>query len=65
MSNAALFASGTLITLVFVVGMGLLVWGAILDGRYNKAVHDRMDLDAAGVNGRTRIPEEPALAGRP
>ena len=42
MSNAALFASGLLITFVFTVGIGLLVWGAILDGRYDREVRARL-----------------------
>ena len=58
MSNAALFASGTLITLVFVIGIGLLVWGAILDGRYNREVRDQMAVvrrqRQPGARGDTR-----------
>ena len=42
MSSAALFFSGLLVTFVFSVGMGLLVWGAILDGRYDREVCARL-----------------------
>jgi hypothetical protein len=49
MSNAALFFSGLLVTLVFSIGIGLLVWGAILDGRYDREVHAR--LRSAGSDG--------------
>ena len=34
MNNIALFAIGTVVTLLVVGAMLLLVWGAILDGRY-------------------------------
>lgn len=40
MSNAALFFSGFLVTLAVVVGIGLLIWGAILDGRYNRQMQE-------------------------
>jgi hypothetical protein len=33
MSNLSLFVVGTLVTLLVAAAMGLLVWGAILDGR--------------------------------
>jgi hypothetical protein len=62
MSNAALFASGTLITLVFVIGIGLLVWGAILDGRYHREVRDQMASSAA--NGNPALAETSVPAGR-
>lgn len=64
MSNAALFASGALITLVFTIGAGLLVWGAILDGRYNREVQDRMKSAAADARNPT-IVDTPVPAGRP
>ena len=34
MSAAALFAMGMVVTLIVGAGLGLLVYGAILDGRY-------------------------------
>ena len=37
MSNLGLFVVGTLVTLLVTASMGLLVWGAILDGRDEKA----------------------------
>jgi hypothetical protein len=33
MSNLQLFVVGTLVTLLVTASMGLLIWGAILDGR--------------------------------
>jgi hypothetical protein len=36
MSAAALFAMGVFVTLVVGAALGLLVYGAILDGRYAK-----------------------------
>ena len=35
MSNIALFAVGTFVTLLVGASLALLFWGAILDGRYN------------------------------
>jgi hypothetical protein len=37
MSNLGLFVVGTLVTLLVTASMGLLFWGAILDGRDEKA----------------------------
>jgi len=42
MSTLALFAYGTIVTLIVVFGIGLLVWGAILDGRYEREVRERV-----------------------
>jgi hypothetical protein len=42
MSGIALFAYGTLVTLIVAFGIGLLVWGAILDGRYEREVRARL-----------------------
>ncbi|MFO7573120.1 MAG: hypothetical protein R6W48_11070 [Gaiellaceae bacterium] len=42
MNTVALFAYGTLVTLIVVFGIGLLVWGAILDGRYEREVRARV-----------------------
>jgi hypothetical protein len=36
MSNVALFALGAVVTLLVGSGLALLVWGAILDGRYER-----------------------------
>jgi len=35
MSNIALFAVGTFVTLLVLAPLALLFWGAVLDGRYN------------------------------
>jgi hypothetical protein len=37
MSNLGLFIVGTLVTLLVTASMGLLFWGAILDGRDEEA----------------------------
>ncbi len=34
MSNVGLFAVGAVVTLLVVAALALLVWGAVLDGRY-------------------------------
>jgi len=40
MSNAGLFAVGTLVTLIVFSALALLVWGAVLDGRYEAEQHE-------------------------
>ncbi|MGZ8783451.1 MAG: hypothetical protein ACXWZB_08145 [Gaiellaceae bacterium] len=35
MSNVGLFAAGAVVTLLVFAALALLVWGAILDGRYD------------------------------
>jgi len=40
MSNLALFIVGTLVTLLVMASMALLVWGAILDGRDQRAFEE-------------------------
>jgi hypothetical protein len=35
-SNLALFSLGALVTLVVVTALAVLVWGATLDGRYQR-----------------------------
>jgi len=48
MSAAGLFALGFVVTLVVSISMGLLVWGAILDGRdvRERKVAERNRLDS-------------------
>ena len=36
MSSIGLFIVGAIVTLIVAAAMGLLVWGAILDGRYER-----------------------------
>jgi hypothetical protein len=43
MNALVLFAYGLLVTLVVAVAIGLLVWGAILDGRYDREVRREME----------------------
>jgi hypothetical protein len=45
MSNLGLFVVGTLVTLLVTASMGLLFWGAILDGRDEKARLEREQAD--------------------
>jgi len=35
MSNVGLFAVGGVVTLLVAASMVLLIWGAVMDGRYN------------------------------
>ena len=49
MSNLALFAVGTSVTLLVVAALALLVWGAVMDGRYDSEqqyVSDEGAMDA-------------------
>jgi hypothetical protein len=63
MSNAALFFSGFLVTLAVVVGIGLLIWGAILDGRYNREVQE-LARAARSPNGHDTSVEDTRRAVR-
>jgi hypothetical protein len=58
MSNVALFAAGTVVTLLVVAALALLVWGAILDGRYEN--EQRAAADDESTRSR-RDPAVPAL----
>ncbi len=54
MSSIGLFAVGVVVTLLVVAALGLLVWGAILDGRYEN------EQRAAAEDAR-RARQDPAL----
>ena len=54
MSNIGLFAVGVVVTLLVVAALALLVWGAILDGRYEN------EQRAAAEDAR-RARQDPAL----
>ncbi len=52
MSNIALFAVGCVVTLLVAAAIALLVWGAILDGRYNheqQAAEDDASMQSKGA----------------
>ena len=55
MSNIGLFGAGVVVTLFVVGGLALLVWGAILDGRYEN------EQRTAAEDGSTRAGQDPAL----
>ncbi len=55
MSNIGLFAVGVVVTLLVVAALGLLFWGAILDGRYED------EQRAAEEDASTRARQDPAL----
>jgi hypothetical protein len=48
MSSLALFAVGTGVTLLVVVALALLVWGAVMDGQYNREQHQVLEGAAIG-----------------
>ena len=55
--NALLFGVGALVTLLVLASMGLLVWGAVLDGRYNEAERRREQMRSRGTSGRASAPK--------
>ncbi len=55
MSSLGLFAVGVVVTLLVMAALALLVWGAILDGRYEDEQRKASD-DAS-----TRARQNPAL----
>ncbi len=55
MSNIGLFAVGTVVTLLVMAALALLVWGAILDGRYED------EQRTASEDTSTRAKQDPAL----
>lgn len=55
MSNIGLFAVGTVVTLLVMGALALLVWGAILDGRYED------EQRTASEDAPTRAKQDPAL----
>jgi len=52
MSNIALFAIGCVVTLLVAAAMALLVWGAILDGRYDKEQQAKDEASLQKTRGR-------------
>lgn len=55
MSNIGLFAVGVAVTLLVVASLALLVWGAILDGRYEN------EQRAVAEDGSTPARQDSAL----
>ena len=54
MSNLSLFVAGTLVTLIVAASLGLLIWGALLDGRAQRAFEEAQR-EAAQRNDRERL----------
>jgi hypothetical protein len=54
MSNAGLFAVGLVVTLLVLAGMGLVVLGAIFDGRYDASqrIQEGDNVQPAVAGGR-------------
>lgn len=59
MNAWALFAYGLFVTMIVGVAIGLLIWGAILDGRYEEKMKEKRRADASE---RTASPVAPAAA---
>ncbi len=47
MSNLPLFIAGFLISMIVVAAIGLLLYAAVLDGRYEKEQQSQRDIDTA------------------
>jgi hypothetical protein len=60
MSPAGIFAMGVLVTLIFGSGLSLLVYGAILDGRY-EAHRKAVEAERTKVGSDGSHPEETRL----
>ncbi len=58
MSNIGLFVVGGFVTLLVVAAMALLVWGAILDGRYE---NERRAADEEAAARSSRPPAQHVL----
>jgi hypothetical protein len=52
MSGIGLFVVGAVVTLITLAGLGLLVWGAVLDGREEREVRARMSSEPAPQHSR-------------
>lgn len=58
MSNIGLFAIGCVVTLLVAASMALLIWGAILDGRYEndrRAAEEETSSRASGAQTRRAV----------
>ena len=55
-SNVSLFVVGTLVTLIVLSALALLIWGAVLDGRYEQG-RQGPDFEAG-----TQTDEKPPVA---
>lgn len=42
MSTVGLFVVGVIVTAIALGGIGILVWGAVLDGRYEREMRARL-----------------------
>ena len=51
MSNIGLFAIGAVVTLLVAASMALLIWGAILDGRYDNERRAAEEEASSRANG--------------
>ncbi len=58
MNAFALFAYGLFVTMIVFVAIGLLIWGAILDGRYDQEMREQRDEDETQANA----PRRPVVA---
>jgi hypothetical protein len=50
MSALGLFAVGAIVTVITLAGIGLLVWGAVLDGRDERETRARLGAGPAAVD---------------
>ncbi|MCX6411062.1 MAG: hypothetical protein NTZ81_01680 [Actinobacteria bacterium] len=45
MSNTALFIAGVVVSIPAALGMGALIWAAVVDGRENDKIQDEQKSD--------------------
>ncbi len=55
MNAYALFAYGLFVTMIVFVAIGLLIWGAVLDGRYNQEMREHYDEEEARREARRPV----------
>ncbi|HXV32415.1 MAG TPA: hypothetical protein VD769_00290 [Gaiellaceae bacterium] len=65
MSSVALFALGIAVTLLVGASMSLLVWGAILDGRYEDEQRAAVGDDRRPAGGDERLLAAESARGKP
>jgi hypothetical protein len=65
MSSVALFALGMAVTLLVGASISLLVWGAILDGRYDDEQRASVRDDRRPAGGDERLRAAESAQGKP
>jgi hypothetical protein len=56
MNSTGLFIYGFFVTVLVVVAIGMLVWGAVLDGRYNDEMRASREIEPTARAGHDARP---------